>query len=303
MKVAIKISFILLTVLSYGQKINKELTIYSTSNKNTSLFFPDAIKSGIVGSSNFKFGYNKETPSKIGMLKSTPGEESNLLVITTNGNIYSFIIKHQSTIELLNYFVKDSMSIGNENGERIINTIKSVNKGEIKPVDKATEPKIIKSITVNDFQEKNDSDTTNIYSSKCVLEMKKHTFYNRIYGTKDKVFVRLKNITYIDNDLYFDLIIENNSTLDYDLNYLNFYTVSKNKKRNAVSQMIPYTAKYVHNLPSRVSALSSQEVVFVYSKFSLNENKLLLIELSEDNGERNVFLEIPNTFINNPNSN
>lgn len=301
MKVAIKISFILLSVISYSQKINKELTIYSTSNKNTSLFFPDAIKSGIVGSSNFKFGYNKETPSKIGMLKSTPGEESNLLVITTNGNIYSFIIKHQSTIERLNYFVKDSMSIGNENGEKIITPIKSLNKGEIKPIDNASEPKIIKAITVNDFQETVENDTTNVYSKKCLLEIKKPAFYNRIYGTKDKIFIRLKNITYIDNDLYFALIIENNSTLDYDINYLNFYTVSKNKKRNAVSQMIPYTAKYIYNLPSRVPALSSQEVVFVYSKFSINENKTLLIELSEDNGERIVRLDIPNTFINNPN--
>jgi hypothetical protein len=96
------------------------------------------------------------------------------------------------------------------------------------------------------------------------------------------------------------LILENDSTLDYDINYLNFYTVSKNKKRNTVTQKIPYEAKYIHNMPTRIGAKQKQEVVFVYSKFTINENKSLLIELTEENGERVVELEIPNTFVNNP---
>jgi hypothetical protein len=279
----------------------KELTIYSTSNKNINLFFPDPIKSGIVGSSNFKFGYSKEVPSKIGMLHSSPGEESNLLVITENGNIYSFIVKHQSNIERLNYFIKDSMAIGNENGEKIIVASEHINKGEEKPVVKPAENNIIPSVTVNDFQSLTKTDTLNSFKKNCEKAISLPVFYNRIYGTKDKIFIRLKNILYINDNLYFSLILENNSSLDFDINFLNFYTVSKNKKRNAVSQKIPFKAKYIHGLPSRIGSFTKTEVVYVYNKFSINENKTLLIDLSEIDGERNVYLEIPNILVNNPN--
>ena len=113
----------------------------------------------------------------------------------------------------------------------------------------------------------------------------------------------MKNLTYINNELYFTISLQNVSTLDYDINYLNFYITSRNKKRNTTTQTIPYKYQYVHNLPSKIRASETIDVVFVYQKFSINENKILLIEMTEDNGEREVKLEIPNTFINNPNSN
>lgn len=297
--------FYLIFILSFdhsviSQEINSEgNVIFCTSNKNTNLFFTNPIKKGIVGNQNFTFGYSKDVGSKIGILKAVPGEESNLLVITENGNIFSFIIRYSKDIQKLNYFINDSLSVGNELGEMAV----SVNsKREVKE-EKKEKPALAEMVTINNFEE-NDllaNDSTAVYKKICLKEMVKSTFYNRIYGANSKVTIKLKNISYINEDLYFTLILKNDSSLDYDINYLNFYIKSRNKKKNTTTQTIPYKYKYVHNLPTRIRANENIEVVFVYSKFSINENKIILIEMAEDRGERTISLEIPNTFINNPN--
>ncbi|BDU27670.1 DUF4138 domain-containing protein [Flavobacterium sp. GSB-24] len=298
--------------LGYSQNVAptapQELIIYCTSNKNTNLFFSSAIKSGIVGNSNFTFGYSSNGDSKIGILKATPGAESNLLVITSNGNIYSFIVRYKAEISMLNYFVKDNMAIGNESGSVVFEdgTGQQLTKGEEKVSNAEPEPKskIVESIKVNNYESTTvapSSNDSNKLQSTANKEIEKPVFYNRIYGSKNKVTIKLKNISYVDNELYFTLVLSNESTLDYDINYLNFYIISRNKNRNTVAQTIPYEALYIHNNPTKILAKEETEVVFVYKKFTINENKILLVELTEDNGERTVKLEIPNTFINNPN--
>ncbi|WP_289058746.1 DUF4138 domain-containing protein [uncultured Flavobacterium sp.] len=300
--------------ISYSQNVApnspQELIIYCTSNKNTNLFFSSAIKSGIVGNPNFTFGYSSNGDSKIGILKASPGSESNLLVITSNGNIYSFIVRYKSEISMLNYFVKDGMAIGNESGSVVfedgMGAIQQITKGEEKIMNTEAEKKgkKIDAITVNNYEsastESSSGDTDNLKNNSN-KEVEKPIFYNRIYGSKNKVTIKLKNISYIDNELYFTLVLSNESTLDYDINYLNFYIISRNKNRNTVAQTIPYEALYIHNNPTKILGKQQTEVVFVYKKFTINENKILLVELTEDNGERTVKLEIPNTFINNPN--
>ncbi|WP_459641474.1 DUF4138 domain-containing protein [Flavobacterium sp. CGRL2] len=230
------------------------------------------------------------------------------MVITSNGNIYSFIVRYKAEISMLNYFVKDNMAIGNESGSVVFEdgTGQQLTKGEEKVSNAEPEPKskIVESIKVNNYESTTvapSSNDSNKLQSTANKEIEKPVFYNRIYGSKNKVTIKLKNISYVDNELYFTLVLSNESTLDYDINYLNFYIISRNKNRNTVAQTIPYEALYIHNNPTKILAKEETEVVFVYKKFTINENKILLVELTEDNGERTVKLEIPNTFINNPN--
>jgi hypothetical protein len=257
-------------------------TIYGTDNKNTTLFFPNPIKKAITGNENFYFGYNEETPSTIGIFKATEGLESNLLVITDNGNIFSFIVRYKKDIGKANYFITNDIAVGNEKN----NTIKKSVKETAAKYDSESERK---------------NDSISVFDKTAKEELAKGIYYNRIYGTKDKIVVQLKNIRYFNNELYFTLILKNNSSLDYDINYLNWYLNSQNKKRNTTSQSIVYKYKYSYNFPKKIEPGESKQVVFVFDKFSINEKKLLVVELTEINGERDVFLEIPNTFINNAN--
>ncbi len=253
-------------------------TIYGTENKNTTLFFPSPIKKAITGSENFVFGYNEETPSTIGIFKAAAGEESNMLVITENGNIFSFLVRYQKDLKKTNYFITDNMAVGNEKTNNI----------------KKSEKETLNHQVIQ-------KDSLDIYTKISKEEISKITYYNRIYGAKDKIIVQLKNIRYYNDDLYFTLLLKNNSSLDYDINYLNFYLNSQNKKRTTTSQSIIYKHKFSYMLPKKIEAGEVKQVVFVFDKFSINEKKILVVELSEINGEREVTLEIPNIFINNAN--
>lgn len=282
--------------ISYSQERTVTDTIYGTENKNTTLFFPSPIKKAITGSENFVFGYDEENPSSIGIFKASAGQESNMLVITENGNIFSFVVRYQNDIKKANYFISNAMAVGNEKG----NFIKKSEKENRSTATNTATDNTVAPVSVNDYEQDYATDSIANYKNICRKEIEKAPFYNRIYGAKDNIMVKLKSISYIKNDLYFTLILKNDSPLDYDINYLNIYLNSKNKKRNTTSQTINYQYKFAYNLPQKLYAGKTSEVVFVYNKFSINEKKILLVEMAEVNGERTVTLEIPNTLINNP---
>ena len=98
-----------------AQSSNKLDTIYTNNSKMVSLFFPKPVRQGIVGKSNFIFNYNTEKEQYFGLLQGTPGAESNLLAITNDGHVYSFILKYANKLSKLNYFIRSQESIGNEN--------------------------------------------------------------------------------------------------------------------------------------------------------------------------------------------
>src|SRR5690606_23139039 len=108
------ISFIsVLTFASAQNEMNID-TIYANERKTVSLFFPDPIRQGITGSADFAFSYNRDREQYFGLLQATPGEESNLLVVTRNGTVYSFLLRYSQELEKLNYFIPITGSIGNE---------------------------------------------------------------------------------------------------------------------------------------------------------------------------------------------
>src|SRR5690606_27818386 len=69
---------------------------------------------GMTGAANYAFSYNREKEQYFGLLQATPGEESNLLVVSNSGQIYSYIVRYAEKVEKLNYFIDGAESIGNE---------------------------------------------------------------------------------------------------------------------------------------------------------------------------------------------
>lgn len=65
-----------LSVLTFGSAQNDMSldTIYSNERMTVSLFFPNPIRQGIMGSANFAFSYNRDREQYFGLLQATPGE-------------------------------------------------------------------------------------------------------------------------------------------------------------------------------------------------------------------------------------
>ena len=85
-------------------------TIYANDNKNVALFFPNPIRQGITGASHFIFTYNREKEQYFGLLQAKPGTESNLLTVTSDGKVYSYILKYAEKLPELNYFINENES-------------------------------------------------------------------------------------------------------------------------------------------------------------------------------------------------
>lgn len=86
MKTTFSLIFLLGAQFIFAQDLKSDPqaldTIYANDQKNVALFFPDPIRQGITGSENFVFTYNREHQQHLGLLQATPGNESNLLVIS-----------------------------------------------------------------------------------------------------------------------------------------------------------------------------------------------------------------------------
>tara|TARA_R110002020_G_scaffold224695_3_gene434520 strand:- start:2294 stop:3145 length:852 start_codon:yes stop_codon:yes gene_type:complete len=250
-------------------------TIYANDYANVALFFPKPIRQGITGSEHFIFTFNRERGQPLGLLQAKPGTESNLLVITTDGLIYSYIIKYKSELTRLNYFVKPEASIGNELQSRELLT----------PI--AVDP--VPEVRLSRFER---------ISAK-LLQRKQRLGHlkQRRYG----MLLSVKNIVFKDEELYFVMELETKSGLDYDVNFLNITVESRSKGKRKSSQRVLKKPKLTYQLPEKIKKGEQAHFVYVLPKFSLSSDQRILVQLNEKNGERNLELKISHRFINNPN--
>jgi hypothetical protein len=251
-------------------------TIYANDRKNVALFFPEPIRQGITGSENFVFTYNREKEQYFGLLQAKPGKESNLLVINRNGSIFSYIVRYKAQLSKLNYFVPLSHSIGNE------------------------KPNEVDSIQT-ETSEKNIDNDTYYYQKFCsyLLDRKQHFGY--FTKRNSRVILSLENIVFDKEELYFVIQIRNNSTLDYDLNFLNLSVETRQKGKRKSLQRLYKEPIFKHNLPTKIVVDETVRFIYVMPKFSLSNDRRVILELNEKNGERNIELKVSHKYINNPN--
>jgi hypothetical protein len=251
-------------------------TIYANDTKNVALFFPEPIRQGITGSDNFVFTYNREKEQYFGLLQAKPGKESNLLVINRNGTIFSYIVRYKKQLSKLNYFIPLSNSIGNE-----------------KPI-------VTDSIQVV-TSEKNIENRTYYYQKFCSYLLNRNQRIGRIKKRTQGIVLNVKNVVFDKEELYFVIQIENNSTMDYDLNFLNLSIETRQKGKKKSLQSLYQEPIYRHHLPSKIAEGKMVRFVYVMPKFSLSNDRRAILELNENDGERNIKLNISHRYINNPN--
>lgn len=251
-------------------------TIYANDTKNVALFFPEPIRQGITGAENFIFTYNREKEQYFGLLQAKPGKESNLLIVIRDGSIFSYIVRYKAQLSKFNYFIPKSSSIGNE--RPILNDSISVVTAE------------------------SNVDNRNYYYQKFssyLLERKQRV--GRIKKRTEGIVLSVENIVFDTEQLYFVIQIKNNSTLDYDLNFLKLSVETRQKGKKKSLQRLYQEPIFKHNMPSKITENETVRFVYVLPKFSLTNDRRAIFELHEKDGERNIELKISHSYINNPN--
>ena len=276
MRLILFILSVLISTLLEAQTTEILDTIYANDSKNVALFFPEPIRQGITGSENFVFTYNREKEQYFGLLQAKQGKESNLLVINRNGSIFSYIVRYKAQLSKLNYFVPLSNSIGNE------------------------KPKVADSIQTETSEKSIDNDTY-YYQKFCSYLLDRRQYLGRYTRRNDGVILRLENIVFDKEELYFVIQIRNNSTLDYDLNFLNLSIETRQKGKKKSLQRLYQEPIFKHHLPSKIVVNETVRFIYVMPKFSLSNDRRVVLELNEKAGERNIEMKISNKYINNPN--
>jgi len=240
-------------------------TIYANDQKNVALFFPKPIRQGITGASHFVFTYNREKEQYFGLLQAEPGTESNLLVVTNDGEVYSYILKYSERLPELNYFIGGNESIGTE---MPLMEDRQPHKRELDSI--AERKQYFKRFGEYLMKSKN---------GRLATKRKK--------GIK----LQLQRMVYNGSETYLTVEISNISGIDFEVDFLKVYTANGNKKRKASYQRLELDVLYVHEMPNVIKNGHSQKFVLVVPKFVLGDNEKLTLELKELKGGRKITLK------------
>lgn len=255
---------LLICTMSIGAQQSLD-TIYANDKKNVALFFSNPIRQGITGASHFVFTYNREKEQYFGLLQAKPGTESNLLAVTNDGNIYSYILKYSEKLPELNYFIGENESIGSELPKRVRR-------------DSVARPQDEYANRIIHFRKMGDY-------------LLKSRFENLSTKRKKGIKMQLQKMVYDASEVYLVLEVKNKSGIDFEIDYLNVYRTNGNRKRKASYQRLSQEVIYKYKMPGAIANGESQRFVYILPKFVLGDNEKLLLELKELKGGRKVVLE------------
>ncbi|MEC3881834.1 conjugative transposon protein TraN [Parapedobacter sp. 10938] len=246
-------------------------TIYVSTNKTTHLVFEHPVTYFDYGSSDI--GVQSTDQPNIIKLKAAKQSfpETNLTVMTGEDNFYSFIVKSSSNPDQLNYFFKESQAVKFQ--RTIEESVPATATGETLTIDQASGP---------DFSE------------LCDRIMEEVVRPTNIGLRKDKIILLLKHIFVAEDKLVLLVSAYNTGNLDYDIEFIKFFIRNKQRLRKTSIQEIELTPIFSHLVPERIaSSADNDSFCFVFDQFTLSDDKELVLEIWERNGERNLQMEVP----------
>src|SRR5690606_4811501 len=103
---------------------------------------------------------------------------------------------------------------------------------------------------------------------------------------------------YIKDDvIYYQLLLCNHSTIDYDIDLLKFYIRDKNKSKRTAVQENELTPLHISGNARQVKACDFSMIVVALDKFTVPDAKYLAVQLMEKNGGRHLLLKVNNNNI------
>lgn len=113
-----------------------------------------------------------------------------------------------------------------------------------------------------------------------------------IHTRKYGVEVEVRGI-YVHNDvIYLHVQIANNTNISFEVDYRRFVVADRKAAKRTAQQQRIIEPLRVCNDPSIVRGHQRQRIVFALPKLTLEEDKMLLLEIAEKDGARHQYLEI-----------
>lgn len=240
-------------------------------NKTTHVIFPSEIVYVDLGDENLVAGLADGAKNVLRVKSAVKSfkSETNLTVITDDGCFFTFNVKFAKEPLLLNIemtdFIHDGEAVNRPN-----------NAQEIYLERLGQESPMLVKLIMKSIYKQNKREIKHIGSKR--------------FGVQ---FI-LKSIYTNNGLLYFHTELKNTSNIAFDIDYISFKIVDKKVvKRTAMQEQVlePLRAQ---NYVTVVSGKKSERTVFALEKFTIPDDKQLVIEVAEKEGGRNQSFVVEN---------
>lgn len=240
-------------------------------NKTTHVIFPSEIVYVDLGDENLVAGLADGAKNVLRVKSAVKSfkTETNLTVITDDGCFFTFNVKFAKEPLLLNIemtdFIHDGEAVNRPN-----------NAQEIFLERLGQESPMLVKLIMKSIYKQNRREIKHIGSKR--------------FGVQ---FI-LKSIYTNNGLLYFHTELKNTSNIAFDIDYISFKIVDKKVvKRTAMQEQVlePLRAQ---NYVTVVSGKKSERTVFALEKFTIPDDKQLVIEVAEKEGGRNQSFVVEN---------
>lgn len=249
-------------------------------DKVTQLIFPaDIVK--------FRAGYTSDdavSQSDGRVLYIQPVDvlpESNLNVITADGRYYAFDVFYDTAATAVNYIIEPSMAFYREACESSVDEHSAQADTEVSDVPMPSAPS-------------SSPLPARIWGR--VRSMPEYLRVNNV-ARLQKLAIILNGV-YADAEyVYFRFCLENGSNVPFDVDYIAFSIGAKKSKKTSTQERVQLYPVDSDKSIRRVDAKSRCEVIYCFEKFTIGKDKVLLAEVLEAGGDRNIVLPVPEHFI------
>lgn len=242
-----------------------------TFSKTVHIIFPSAIRYVDLGSADLLAAKadGAENVLRVKAALRDFSRESNLAVITEDGAYYTFNVKYADepvklSIEMTD-FIHDGEAVNRPN-----------NAMEIYMRELGSESPLLVKLIMKSIYKNNDREIKHIGSKRFGIQY------------------TLKGIYTHNGFLYFHMQLKNSSNVPFDVDYITFKIVDKKvAKRTAIQEQVIVPLRARNNL-TLIGGKRTERCVFTLPKFTIPDDKQLIIELNEKEGGRHQSFIVEN---------
>jgi conjugative transposon TraN protein len=242
-----------------------------TFSKTVHIIFPAAIRYVDLGSADLLAAKadGAENVLRVKAALRDFSAESNLAVITEDGAYYTFNVKYADepvklSIEMTD-FIHDGEAVNRPN-----------NAMEIYMRELGSESPLLVKLIMKSIYKNNDREIKHIGSKRFGIQY------------------TLKGIYTHNGLLYFHMQLKNSSNVPFDVDYINFKIVDKKvAKRTAIQEQVIMPLR-AHNNLTTIEGKKTERCVFTLPKFTIPDDKMLVIIINEKEGGRHQSFMVEN---------
>ena len=243
-----------------------------TFDKTSHVIFPAAIAYVDLGSANIIAGKadGAENVIRVKAAKRDFKGETNMSVITEDGAYYSFNVKYACEPRILNVEMADFI----HDGEAVNRPNNSMN---IYLKELGNESPMLVRLIMKSIWNENKRRVKHIGSKSFGIQF------------------LLKGIYTHNGLLYFHTEVKNSSNVPFNVDYIIWKIVDKKvAKRTAIQEQVIQPLR-TQNFVMNIKGKSSERTIWTMEKFTIPDDKRLVVELAEKNGGRHQTFIIENT--------